>query len=81
MQALYHTSPARTSVAGSVESIHGKITAQTLYDCHKAFYTPSNMCLVVVGDVDADKVLETARRILPESSGHIIPRDTARRRI
>lgn len=74
MQALYHTSPARTSVAGSVESIR-QITAQTLYDCHKAFYTPSNMCLVVVGDVDADKVLETARRILPESSGPDIPRD------
>ena len=74
MQALYHTSPARTSVAGSVESIR-QITAQTLYDCHKAFYTPSNMCLVVVGDVDADKVLEMARRILPESSGPDIPRD------
>ena len=74
MQALYHTSPARTSVAGSVESIR-QITAQTLYDCHKAFYTPSNMCLVVVGDVDADKVLETACRILPESSGPDIPRD------
>ena len=50
MQALYHTSPARVSVAGSVESI-SHITAQTLYDCHKAFYTPANMCLVVVGDV------------------------------
>ena len=74
MQSLYHTSPARTSVAGSVESIR-QITAQTLYDCHKAFYTPANMCLVVVGDVDADKVLETARRILPESSGPDIPRD------
>ena len=74
MQGLYHHSPARTPIAGSVESIR-QITAQTLYDCHKAFYTPSNMCLVVVGDVDADKVLETARRILPESSGPDIPRD------
>ena len=39
MQALYRSSPARTPVAGSVESI-SHITAQTLYDCHKAFYTP-----------------------------------------
>mgnify|MGYP002625454256 CR=1 FL=1 len=31
MQSLYHTSPARTPVAGSVESI-SHITAQTLYD-------------------------------------------------
>ena len=51
MQALYRHSPVRQSVAGSVESIR-QITAQTLYDCHKAFYTPANMCLVVVGDVD-----------------------------
>ena len=74
MQALYHTSPARTSVAGSVESIR-QITAQTLYDCHKAFYTPSNMCLVVVGDVDVRQVLDTARRVLPAASGPQIPRD------
>ena len=74
MQALYHTSPARTPVAGSVESIR-QITAQTLYDCHKAFYTPANMCLVVVGDVDADKVIEAAERILPESSEPVIRRD------
>lgn len=39
MQALYRHSPVRQSVAGSVESIR-RITAQTLYDCHKAFYTP-----------------------------------------
>ena len=74
MQALYHTSPARTSVAGSVASLR-QITAQTLYDCHKAFYTPSNMCLVVVGDVDVRQVLDTARRVLPAASGPQIPRD------
>ena len=61
MQSLYHTSPARTPVAGSVESIR-EITAQTLYDCHKAFYTPANMCLVVVGDVEPQQVLDIARR-------------------
>lgn len=74
MQALYHTSPARTPVAGSVESIH-HITAQTLYDCHRAFYVPANMCLVVVGDVDPDQVLATARQVLPGDSGTVIARD------
>lgn len=77
MQALYHTSPARTSVAGSVESIR-QITAQTLYDCHKAFYTPANMCLVVVGDVDPAEVVRAAREILPRESGPAIPRDYGR---
>ena len=74
MQSLYHTSPARTPVAGSVESIR-EITAQTLYDCYRAFYTPANMCLVVVGDVEPQQVLDIARRVLPKDSGELIERD------
>ncbi len=74
MQALYHTSPARTPVAGSVESI-SYITAQTLYDCHKAFYTPANMCLVVVGDVKPERIIASANQILPAKSGPLIRRD------
>ena len=74
MQALYHTSPARTPVAGSVESI-SHITSQTLYDCHKAFYTPANMCLVVVGDVKPERIIASANQILPAKSGPLIRRD------
>ena len=74
MPALYHTSPARTPVAGSVESI-SHITAQTLYDCHKAFYTPANMCLVVVGDVKPERIIAAANQILPAKSGPLIRRD------
>ena len=74
LQALYSKSPARTSIAGTVESI-SHITAETLYDCHKAFYTPSNMVLTVVGDVDPIQVVDLARRILPREGGPVIPRD------
>ena len=74
LQALYSRSPARTSIAGTVESI-SHITAETLYDCHKAFYTPSNMVLAVVGDVDPQHVVDLAHRILPRESGPVIPRD------
>ena len=74
LQALYSKSPARTSIAGTVESI-SHITAETLYDCHKAFYTPSNMVLTVVGDVDPIHVVDLARRILPREGGPVIPRD------
>ena len=74
MQALYHTSPARTPVAGSVESI-SHITAQTLYECHKAFYTPANMCLEVVGDVKPERIIAAANQILPAKSGPLIRRD------
>ena len=74
MQSLYRHSPARTPVAGSVESI-SHITAQTLYDCHKAFYTPANMCLVVVGDVKPERIIAAANQILPAKSGPLIRRD------
>ncbi len=74
MQALYQASPVRTSIAGTVESI-SHITAKTLYDCHRAFYTPSNMILTVVGDVDAVHVADIARQVLPREGGPEIPRD------
>ena len=74
MSCLYKDSPARVSVAGTVESI-SHITAQTLYDCHKAFYTPGNMVLVCVGALDADRVAEAAEEVLPAGSGPDIPRD------
>ena len=74
LRAMYHRHAARTSIAGTVESI-AEITADTLYDCHKAFYTPANMILTVVGNVDPVHVADLARRILPREGGPAIPRD------
>ena len=74
MKCLYAKSPVRTSIAGTVESI-SHITAETLYQCHKAFYTPSNMILTVVGDVDPIHIVDIARHILPKEGGPVIPRD------
>ncbi len=74
MGCLYEKSPARVSVAGTVESIR-EITAETLYDCHRAFYHPGNMVLCVVGNVDAEQVAAIAREVLPEACGEPIPRD------
>lgn len=64
MHCLYEHHPVRENVAGTVESI-AQITAQTLYDCHKAFYAPSNMVLTVVGDVNPDEVIAAALEVLP----------------
>ena len=74
MECLYENSPARVSVAGTVESIRS-ITARTLYDCHRAFYTPGNMVLCVVGNIDPERVSAIAREVLPGESGPSIPRD------
>lgn len=74
MECLYASHPVRVPVAGSVESIKA-ITPQVLYDCHKAFYTPANMVLVCVGDVEAAEVAALASEILPGESGPVIERD------
>lgn len=65
MHCLYAHHPIRDNVAGTVESI-AQISAQTLYDCHKAFYAPSNMVLTVVGDVNPEEVIAAALEALPE---------------
>lgn len=74
MAALYKHHPIRVSVAGSVESI-AKITPETLYDCHKAFYDPANMVLCVAGPVDPEHICDVAREILPKEAGPIASKD------
>jgi predicted Zn-dependent peptidase len=68
LEALYQNHPVRGKVIGSEESI-GRITADTLYQCHRAFYHPGNMVLCVAGNVDAQEVLDIARRVLPAAGG------------
>lgn len=63
-KGLYHEHPVHTSVAGSVESI-ASITPETLLQCHKAFYNPSNMALIVVGTADFDEVIQMAGELSP----------------
>ncbi len=56
LQAMYHNNPVKTDIAGTVESI-AKITPDVLFKCCDAFYNPSNMFLVMVGDIDAEKAV------------------------
>ena len=63
MEMLYAHHPVRDKVAGTVESI-SRITHETLYACHKAFYAPSNMALCVEGDVDPAEIERIAREVL-----------------
>ena len=61
--------PIREQVAGTVESIQ-EIDKETLYNCHKVFYAPSNMVLCVEGDVEPENVKRIAEEIL---SGELAP--------
>ena len=68
---LYENHPIRVPILGSSESIR-EITPQLLHECHRAFYTPGNMILCVVGDVEPERVEAIATEILgqePRSVG------------
>ena len=63
VSAAYTHHPIRVPILGTSESIR-EITPEVLHTCHRAFYTPGNMMLAVVGDVDAEQVAAIAREIL-----------------
>ena len=63
MEALYHQHPIRVPILGTSGTIR-EITPEILHACHRAFYTPGNMLLCVVGDVDPDSVAGIAREML-----------------
>ena len=63
--ALYHHHPVKKNICGSIKSI-GEITPELLYRCHRAFYHPSNMALIVCGDVNAKQVTSIVDRVLPK---------------
>jgi Predicted Zn-dependent peptidases len=55
--SFFANNPVRTDIAGTVESI-SKINRDKLYKCYNAFYHPSNMVILVVGDVEPQSVFE-----------------------
>ncbi len=53
----FNLHPMRISIGGTVESIY-KITKSELLKCYDTFYNPSNMFVVVTGNVDPDLVFK-----------------------
>ena len=63
LQAMYEKHNVRIDIAGTVESI-AEIDADILYKCYNTFYNLSNMALCVSGDIDPERVIEAADRML-----------------
>ena len=70
MAGSYAAHPIRVPILGSRESIR-EITPEILHTCHRAFYTPGNMLLCVVGDVEPDTVTTIAREMLGDESREV----------
>ena len=62
-EALYRRHPIRVPILGTSETIR-EITPEVLTLCHRAFYTPGNMLLCVIGDVEPENVADIAREMM-----------------
>lgn len=60
LKAMYKVHANSIDIAGTVESIY-KITPDELYDCYKTFYSPSNMALFIIGDLDKDEIMKIVK--------------------
>ncbi len=74
LKGLYAVHPVRISVAGSKESI-ASIDPGVLHVCHRAFYSPANLALIVCGQYEFDRVVEMAERMTPKQSARIASRE------
>ena len=79
LEGLYRNHPVRVPIAGSVESI-AQITPEVLYTCHRAFYSPKNMALIVCGTADFDEVCRMAAQFSPAEAPEIGQRHYGDRR-
>ena len=57
LRAMYHNHPVKIDIAGTVDSIR-RITKEDLYTCYEHFYSPHNMTLFIVGDIDQVETLK-----------------------
>lgn len=57
---LYQKHTFRIPIAGTCESVR-TITKEDLYNTYNAFYNPNNMYLLIGGEVDVEKIIETIK--------------------
>ncbi len=58
---LLQVHPLRISTGGTKESVES-ITEEDLYTCYETFYHPSNMALVITGNVNPETTMELVRQ-------------------
>ncbi len=54
---VYINHSRKYDIGGSVEEIY-TITKEDLYKCYNSFYTPNNMFILILGNMDVEKTIE-----------------------
>ncbi len=60
MENIFHELPYKYPVIGTIDDIK-KTTKEDLYNAYNTFYHPSNMFLIVVGNVDENEVIDLVK--------------------
>ncbi|EKD82965.1 MAG: hypothetical protein ACD_39C00975G0002, partial [uncultured bacterium] len=63
MEEAFQLHPYRHPIVGYLKNLE-EITRDKLYAYYKKFYVPSNMWVVIVGDVQLDQALESVRKYM-----------------
>ena len=66
LEGMYEHHPIKRNICGTAESIR-KITPEMLYECYNTFYNLNNMALFICGDVEDEKILSIANKLLPQN--------------
>ncbi len=67
INCLYKVHPVKKEIAGTIESI-SHITADYLYKCYNTFYDLSNMALVVIGNININKIVDVIEKSIKENN-------------
>lgn len=63
LSCMYHVNPIKLDITGTIETIN-EINKDILYKCYNTFYNLSNMCLVISGDFEPEKLIEEIKKRL-----------------
>ena len=63
VENAFNNHPIRIQVGGTIESVKS-ITKEDLYKCYETFYNPSNMFIVVTGNIDPEEVVKIVKNNL-----------------
>lgn len=71
-RAIYHNNPIRNDIAGSCQDVMS-IDVDTLKTVYESFYVPSNMSLVVVGDISCDAIVLSVDKAFKNKKKTVVP--------
>lgn len=63
MDKAFQVHPYKHPIVGYLQNLE-QVTRDKIYSFYKRFYVPSNMWVVIVGDVETDKALEIVRKYM-----------------